>query len=143
MRDLWSVSERPEPGGEQVVWSLPNARSPGEAAGAPPDAEAPLPARAVVAASSAEGDLVVDPFAGSGTTGVAPLLAGRRFLAWRRTGTTSASPRAAIEPPWTPVRCSPRRADDAPAGPPASGRRASRGRRSALPLTGTRGNGLP
>ncbi|HET8725862.1 MAG TPA: site-specific DNA-methyltransferase, partial [Anaeromyxobacteraceae bacterium] len=34
----------------------------------------------VIAASSAEGDLVVDPFTGSGTTGVAAVMAGRRFL---------------------------------------------------------------
>ena len=34
----------------------------------------------VIAASSAEGDLVLDPFAGSGTTGVAAVMSGRRFL---------------------------------------------------------------
>ena len=36
--------------------------------------------RRIVLASSAPGDLVMDPFAGSGTTGVACLALGRRFL---------------------------------------------------------------
>jgi site-specific DNA-methyltransferase (adenine-specific) len=34
----------------------------------------------VIAASSTEGDLVLDPFTGSGTTGVAAVMSGRRFL---------------------------------------------------------------
>ena len=34
----------------------------------------------VLAASAAEGDLVLDPFSGSGTTGVAAVRAGCRFL---------------------------------------------------------------
>ena len=34
----------------------------------------------MVAASAAPGDLVVDPFSGSGTTGVAAVQAGCRFL---------------------------------------------------------------
>jgi site-specific DNA-methyltransferase (adenine-specific) len=38
----------------------------------------------VLASSSREGDLVLDPFAGSGTTGVAALRAGCRFLGVER-----------------------------------------------------------
>ena len=42
--------------------------------------------RRLVAASSNEGDLVVDPFGGSGTTAVACELLGRRWLLWEREG---------------------------------------------------------
>ena len=80
MRDLWSVSERPEPGGEQVVWSLPTPGPREKLQGRHPTQKPLSLLERVVAASSAEGDLVVDPFAGSGTTGVAAVLAGRRFL---------------------------------------------------------------
>ena len=38
----------------------------------------------MLAASAAEGDLVLDPFCGSGTTGVAALRAGCRFLGVER-----------------------------------------------------------
>ncbi|PKK85635.1 MAG: site-specific DNA-methyltransferase, partial [Thermoplasmata archaeon HGW-Thermoplasmata-1] len=36
--------------------------------------------RRIVAASSHEGDLVLDPFNGSGTTGIAAHLLGRRYI---------------------------------------------------------------
>jgi DNA modification methylase len=39
-----------------------------------------------VLAHTAPGDLVVDPFMGSGTTGVAAVRAGRRFLGWDLSG---------------------------------------------------------
>jgi site-specific DNA-methyltransferase (adenine-specific) len=80
MRDLWSVSERPEPGGKQVVWSLPTPGPREKLQGRHPTQKPLSLLERVVAASSAEGDLVLDPFAGSGTTGVASVLAGRRFL---------------------------------------------------------------
>jgi site-specific DNA-methyltransferase (adenine-specific) len=80
MRDLWSVSERPDPGGKQVVWALPTPGPREKLQGRHPTQKPLSLLERVVAASSAEGDLVVDPFAGSGTTGVAAVLAGRRFL---------------------------------------------------------------
>jgi site-specific DNA-methyltransferase (adenine-specific) len=80
MRDLWSVSERPDPGGGQVVWALPTPGKREKELGRHPTQKPLSLLERVVAASSAEGDLVLDPFSGSGTTGVAAVSAGRRFL---------------------------------------------------------------
>jgi site-specific DNA-methyltransferase (adenine-specific) len=80
MRDLWSVSERPEPGGGQVVWALPTPGKREKELGRHPTQKPLSLLERVIAASSAEGELVLDPFSGSGTTGVAAVSAGRRFL---------------------------------------------------------------
>jgi site-specific DNA-methyltransferase (adenine-specific) len=80
MRDLWEVSERPEPGGAQVVWPLPTPGPREKQHGRHPTQKPLSLLERVIAASSAEGDLVLDPFMGSGTTGVAAVQAGRRFL---------------------------------------------------------------
>jgi site-specific DNA-methyltransferase (adenine-specific) len=80
MRDLWEVAERPEPGGAQVVWPLPTPGSREKLHGRHPTQKPLALLERVIAASSGVGDLVLDPFAGSGTTGVAAVRAGRRFL---------------------------------------------------------------
>jgi site-specific DNA-methyltransferase (adenine-specific) len=80
MRDLWAIAERPEPEGRQVVWSVPTP-GPGEKLHGRHPTQKPLALlERVLAASAARGDLVLDPFCGSGTTGVAALRAGCRFL---------------------------------------------------------------
>jgi site-specific DNA-methyltransferase (adenine-specific) len=86
MRDLWAIAERPEPGGEQVVWSIPTPGPREKAHGRHPTQKPLALLERVLAASSAPGDLVLDPFAGSGTTGVAALRAGCRFLGVEREG---------------------------------------------------------
>jgi site-specific DNA-methyltransferase (adenine-specific) len=84
MRDLWALAERPEPGGGQVVWALP-APGPREKVHGRHPTQKPLALlERVVAASAAPGDLVLDPFAGSGTTGVVARAAGCRFLGVER-----------------------------------------------------------
>jgi site-specific DNA-methyltransferase (adenine-specific) len=80
MRDLWQITERPEPGGEQVVWALPTPGAREKAHGRHPTQKPLALLERVVAASAAQGDLVLDPFCGSGTTGVAAVRAGCRFL---------------------------------------------------------------
>ncbi len=80
MRDLWSISERPEPDGEQVVWSIPTPGPREKLHGRHPTQKPLGLLERVVAASAAPGDLVVDPFCGSGTTGVAAVRAGCRFV---------------------------------------------------------------
>ncbi len=84
MRDLWEIAERPEPGGQQVVWTLPTPGPREKVHGRHPT-QKPLGLLArVLAASAAPGDLVLDPFAGSSTTGVAALAAGCRYLGMER-----------------------------------------------------------
>ena len=84
MRDLWEVSERPEPGGEQVVWALPTPGPREKLLGRHPTQKPYALLERVIASSSSPNDLVVDPFSGSGTTGVAATVAGRRFLGVER-----------------------------------------------------------
>jgi site-specific DNA-methyltransferase (adenine-specific) len=84
MRDLWAIAERPEPGGGQVVWSIPTPGPREKAHGRHPTQKPLALLQRVLAASSAPGDLVLDPFAGSATTGVAALRAGCRFLGVER-----------------------------------------------------------
>jgi site-specific DNA-methyltransferase (adenine-specific) len=80
MRDLWEIVDRPSPGGEQVVWALPTPATREKAHGRHPTQKPLALLERVIAASAAPGDLVLDPFCGSGTTGVAALRAGCRFL---------------------------------------------------------------
>jgi site-specific DNA-methyltransferase (adenine-specific) len=86
MRDLWAIADRPEPGGEQVVWSLPTPGPREKVHGRHPTQKPLGLLERVLAASATEGDLVLDPFSGSGTTGVAALRAGCRFLGMERDG---------------------------------------------------------
>jgi site-specific DNA-methyltransferase (adenine-specific) len=77
MRDLWAM---PEPGGEQVVWSIPSPPKSEKSNGRHPTQKPLSLLERVVRAGSNPGQLVVDPFNGSGTTGVAAVSAGRRYL---------------------------------------------------------------
>ncbi len=84
MRDLWEIAERPQPGGDQVVWSIPTPGPREKTQGRHPTQKPLALLDRVLAASSAPGDLVLDPFCGSGTTGVAAIRAGCRFLGIER-----------------------------------------------------------
>jgi site-specific DNA-methyltransferase (adenine-specific) len=84
MRDLWAICERPEPEGEQVVWSVPTPGPREKVHGRHPTQKPVALLERVLAASAAPGDLVLDPFSGSGTTGVAALRTGCRFLGLER-----------------------------------------------------------
>ncbi|MBI5069020.1 MAG: site-specific DNA-methyltransferase [Deltaproteobacteria bacterium] len=84
MRDLWEIAERPEPGGQQVVWTLPTPGPREKEHGRHPTQKPLGLLSRVLAASAAPGDLVLDPFAGSSTTGVAALAAGCRYLGIER-----------------------------------------------------------
>jgi site-specific DNA-methyltransferase (adenine-specific) len=81
MRDLWQV---PEAGGDQVVWSVPTPGPREKVHGRHPTQKPLALLERVLAASAGAGDLVLDPFSGSGTTGVAALAAGCRFLGIER-----------------------------------------------------------
>ncbi len=84
MRDLWQIAEEPRPGGEQVVWAIPSPGPREKVEGRHPTQKPLALLERVLAASAAPGDLVLDPFAGSGTTGLAALRAGCRFLGIER-----------------------------------------------------------
>ncbi len=77
MRDLWQI---PEPDGQQVVWSLPTPPKSEKRAGKHPTQKPRMLLDRIVRAASSPGDLVLDPFNGSGTSGVAALAAGRRYV---------------------------------------------------------------
>jgi site-specific DNA-methyltransferase (adenine-specific) len=77
MRDLWQL---PEPNGEQVVWSLPTPAKSEKSVGKHPTQKPLALLDRIVRAGSSPGEVVVDPFNGSGTTGVAALRAGRRYI---------------------------------------------------------------
>jgi site-specific DNA-methyltransferase (adenine-specific) len=85
-------SARPPPiGGKAKFYVHTRARAgqPGGPGGtqAPHPTTKPLPLMLeLVADFSYPGDLILDPFAGSGTTAIAALMLGRRFVGWERDG---------------------------------------------------------
>ncbi len=77
MRDLWQF---PEPAGEQVVWSLPTPAKREKQSGRHPTQKPLALLDRIVRAGSSAGEIVLDPFNGSGTTGVAAVASGRRYV---------------------------------------------------------------
>ncbi len=77
MRDLWQL---PEPDGSQVIWSLPTPPKSEKKSGKHPTQKPRALLDRIVRAGSSPGEVVLDPFNGSGTTGVAALATGRRYI---------------------------------------------------------------
>ncbi|AKU90116.1 DNA-methyltransferase [Vulgatibacter incomptus] len=85
MRDLWNLGfEAPQAGGPQVTWSLPTPGKGEKAHGGHPTQKPISLLERVILCSSNPGDVVLDPFSGSGTTGVAAVANGRRYLGFER-----------------------------------------------------------
>ena len=85
MRDVWKLDfQVPEPEGEQVVWTLPTPSKSEKVLGSHPTQKPLSLLDRIVRCATRPGDLVVDPFSGSGTTGVAAVLNGRRYLGFDR-----------------------------------------------------------
>ena len=85
MRDVWKLDfEVPEAGGNQVVWNLPTPAKSEKVLGSHPTQKPLSLLDRIVRCSSKPGDVVVDPFSGSGTTGVAAVAAGRRYVGFER-----------------------------------------------------------
>ena len=84
MRDVWALprpgEEELDGGGQGRVWTLTGPKPEEKALGRHPTQKPVALLERVVAASSSEGALVLDPFCGSGTTGVAATTLKRRFL---------------------------------------------------------------
>ena len=104
MRDLWAITEQPEPGGEQVVWPLPTPPPAREGPRPPPDAEAaraarpgawpPAPSRATWCSipSAARGP-PASPRCGPAAASSASS-ATRSTSSWRPAGSAPSSPRS-------------------------------------------------
>jgi site-specific DNA-methyltransferase (adenine-specific) len=76
MRDMWPLDSD----GEGVVWSLPTPAKREKSEGRHPTQKPIALLDRIVTASSNPGDLVLDPFNGSGTTGVVAVARGRRYV---------------------------------------------------------------
>lgn len=72
-------------GGKARVYSFVRAQAPDGYSKNPHPTTKPLPLmRQMIEDFTDPGDLILDPFAGSGTTGVAALMLGRRFIGWEK-----------------------------------------------------------
>jgi len=101
MRDVWAL---PRPGDEELdadgqgrIWTLTSPRQDEKAHGKHPTQKPVALLRRIIEATAPEGGLVLDPFSGSGTTGVAALRLGRRFLGMEQDPTWLALARARLE----------------------------------------------
>lgn len=73
---------RAENGGKQMrsMWSIPSTPAREKAFGKHPTQKPLMLLRRIIMASSRPGDIVLDPFCGSGTTGVAAIEQNRKFI---------------------------------------------------------------
>jgi len=101
MRDVWAL---PRPGEEELdadgqgrIWTLTSPRQDEKAHGKHPTQKPVALLRRIIEATAPEGGLVLDPFSGSGTTGVAALRLGRRYLGIEQDPTWLALARARLE----------------------------------------------
>lgn len=101
MRDVWAL---PRPGDDELdadgqgrIWTLTSPRADEKAHGKHPTQKPVALLRRIIEATAPGGGLVVDPFSGSGTTGVAALRLGRRFLGMEQDRTWLALARARLE----------------------------------------------
>ncbi len=84
MRDVWNLPQNGEeevlPDGHGRVWNQVSPRKSEKSFGKHPTQKPLALLERIVSASTAEDALVLDPFSGSGTTGVAALRLGRRYI---------------------------------------------------------------
>lgn len=77
----WPIDALKKPGKQmRSVWSIPTPRQEEKRYGKHPTQKPEALLERVVLASTNEDEMVLDPFAGSGTTGVAAVRHGRRFI---------------------------------------------------------------
>lgn len=76
MRDVWSLSDD----GQGAMWTLPAPGKSEKREGRHPTQKPIALLDRVITAASRPGDLVLDPFNGSGTTGLVARMRGRRYL---------------------------------------------------------------
>jgi len=79
MRNLWQFTEEEEAQTVDNVWEIPSPPPIEKKFGKHPTQKPLELLRRIILASTKEGDLVLDPFCGSSTTGVAVVLSGRKY----------------------------------------------------------------
>lgn len=87
MRDVWELRDaegQADGQPEQEVWAIPTPGPREKVHGRHPTQKPIALLNRILEASTAPGDLVLDPFCGSGTTGVAALAHGCRFLGFEQ-----------------------------------------------------------
>src|SRR5690606_13295125 len=83
MRDVWAIEDEfhvPAGDGQQVVWSVPTPGKREKLHGSHPTQKPLALLDRVIRCSTDPGQVILDPFCGSGTTGVAAAALGRRFV---------------------------------------------------------------
>jgi site-specific DNA-methyltransferase (adenine-specific) len=80
MRNLWQFNEGEEAQTVDNVWEIPSPPAVEKRFGKHPTQKPIELLRRIILATTKEGDLVLDPFCGSSTTGVAAVLLNRRYV---------------------------------------------------------------
>ncbi len=103
MRDVWALprpnDEELDADGQGRVWTLTGPKAEEKAHGRHPTQKPLALLERVLRASTSPGALVLDPFCGSGTTGVAAQKLGRRFLGMDASAEYLGLARARLEAP--------------------------------------------
>ena len=98
MRDLWEIAERPEPGGEQVVWPLPTPGPREKLHGRHPTQKPLALLDRVIAASSARATWCSTPSAAPAPPAWPRSAPAAASSGWKRTPSTSTCLRAGCGP---------------------------------------------
>ena len=80
MRNLWEFTEAEQSRQEDNVWQITSPGSAEKRFGKHPTQKPVELLRRIIQASTQEGDLILDPFCGSSTTGVAAIMLGRKYV---------------------------------------------------------------
>lgn len=80
MRDVWAIEDDAPADAAHGLWTIPTPSRQEKALGGHPTQKPIALLERIVRASSDPGAVVLDPFCGSGTTGVAAVALGRRFI---------------------------------------------------------------
>ena len=80
MRNLWEFTEAEQTRQEDNVWQITSPSAAEKHFGKHPTQKPIELLRRIILASTQEGDLVIDPFCGSSTTGVAAVMLGRKYV---------------------------------------------------------------
>lgn len=75
MKDVWRISEE-----EPLIWSIPTTPKKEKVQGKHPTQKPLELIKRIIISSTRENDVVLDPFSGSGTTGIACIILNRKYI---------------------------------------------------------------